>query len=88
MHGDNRGWRRPPAINSVAGKKETAANIQQGKQRTITQMFFNPPQGSPGVKIVSSPPKKKSPLQLSRSSSFPQKRAAPNEKEKAKKKQK
>ena len=47
MHGGNRGGSRPPAINSVAGKEETAANIQQGKQRTITQMFFNPPPGSP-----------------------------------------
>ena len=70
MHGGNRGGSRPPAINSVAGKEETAANIQQGKQRTITQMFFNPPPGSPGVKVVSSPPKKKSPLQLSRSSTI------------------
>ena len=47
MHGGNRGGSRPPAINSVAGKAETAANIQQGKQRTITQMFFNPPSTHP-----------------------------------------
>ena len=48
MNGGNRGGSRPPAINSVAGKEETSANIEQGKQRTITQMFFNPPPGIPG----------------------------------------
>ena len=73
MHGGNRDGSRPPA------RRRQRLTSRKGSRGPFTQIFFNPPPGSlgPGVKVVSSPPKKKSPLQLYRSSSFPQNAARP-----------